>query len=55
MAEKKIVVDKPEIGDIVRIIPNHACVVANMVDTLVAVRGDKIIDVVPVEARGKLV
>ena len=46
---------KPEIGDIVRIIPNHACVVANMVDTLVAVRGDKIIDVVPVEARGKLV
>jgi D-serine deaminase-like pyridoxal phosphate-dependent protein len=47
--------DKPEVGDIVRVIPNHVCVSVNMVDQLVAVRDGKIVDVIPVEARGKLV
>lgn len=47
--------DKPSIGDVVRVVPNHACVVVNMVDQLVAVRGGDIVDVLPVAARGKLV
>jgi D-serine deaminase-like pyridoxal phosphate-dependent protein len=48
-------IKKPNIGDILRVIPNHVCVAVNMVDQLVAVRGEKIIDVIPVKARGKLV
>ncbi|MEM6985742.1 MAG: alanine racemase [Pseudomonadota bacterium] len=47
--------DKPSVGDIVRVVPNHVCVVVNMLDNLVAVRGGEIVDVIPVEARGKLV
>ena len=46
---------QPQVGDIVRVIPNHVCVVVNMVDQLVAVRGNDIIEVIPVAARGKLV
>jgi hypothetical protein len=33
---------KPEIGETVSIVPNHVCVVVNMVDQLVTVRGDEI-------------
>ena len=47
--------DKPKAGDIVRVIPNHVCVVVNMVDRLIAVRDNQIVDVLPVAARGKLV
>jgi D-serine deaminase-like pyridoxal phosphate-dependent protein len=47
--------DKPKVGDIVRVIPNHVCVVVNMVDRLIAVRNNQIVDVLPVAARGKLV
>jgi len=46
---------RPAVGDIVRVIPNHVCVAVNMVDQLVAVRGDRIVDVIPVAARGMLV
>ena len=46
---------KPLIGDIIRVIPNHVCVVVNMFDQLVAVRDNVIVDVLPVTARGKLV
>jgi D-serine deaminase-like pyridoxal phosphate-dependent protein len=46
---------KPEVGDIVRVIPNHVCVTVNMFDQLVAVRGGEIVDVIPVAARGRLV
>jgi hypothetical protein len=35
----------------VRVVPNHVCVVVNMVDRLIAVRGDSIVDVLPVAAR----
>jgi len=45
---------RPKVGEIVRVIPNHVCVVVNMVDRLIAVRGDKIVDVLPVAARGRL-
>ncbi len=46
---------KPEIGETVSIVPNHVCVVVNMVDQLVTVRGDQIIGTLPVAARGKIV
>jgi D-serine deaminase-like pyridoxal phosphate-dependent protein len=46
---------RPKVGTIVRIIPNHVCVVVNMVDQLIAVRDNEITDVLDVAARGKLV
>lgn len=46
--------DRPDIGDVVRVVPNHVCVVVNMVDRLVAVRGDRIVGELPVAARGRL-
>ena len=45
---------RPAIGDIVRVVPNHVCVVVNMVDEIVVVRGDEIIGTLPVAARGRL-
>jgi D-serine deaminase-like pyridoxal phosphate-dependent protein len=45
---------RPNVGDVVRIVPNHVCVVVNMVDEVVMVRGDEIIGELPVAARGKL-
>jgi D-serine deaminase-like pyridoxal phosphate-dependent protein len=46
--------ERPMVGDIVRIIPNHVCVVCNMVDRYVTVRGETIIGELPVAARGRL-
>ena len=40
-------------GDRVRILPNHACVVTNLANELLLVEGTKVIDRIPVEARGK--
>ncbi len=45
---------RPNVGDIVRIVPNHVCVVVNMVDRLVTVRGGEIVGELPVAARGRL-
>src|SRR5881397_2624487 len=45
---------RPVVGDVVRIVPNHVCVVVNMMDEVVMVRGDEIVGVLPVAARGKL-
>ncbi|PYD72189.1 D-TA family PLP-dependent enzyme [Novacetimonas hansenii] len=42
----------PAIGDKVRIIPNHACVVTNMFDHIYLVSDGKVIDRLPVIARG---
>lgn len=44
----------PAIGDVVRIVPNHVCVVVNMVDEVVMVRGEEIVGTLPVAARGRL-
>lgn len=41
-----------EIGDRVRVVPNHACVVANMVDNVHLVDGETFIADLPVSARG---
>ena len=45
---------RPDVGDVVRIVPNHVCVVVNMMDEVVMVRGEEIVGVLPVAARGKL-
>ena len=47
--------NKPDVGDVVRIVPNHVCVSVNMFDHLVAVRGGEVEQIIPVAARGKLV
>ncbi len=47
--------DRPVVGDVVRIIPNHVCVVVNMVDRLVVVRGHELLGDWPVAARGCIV
>jgi D-serine deaminase-like pyridoxal phosphate-dependent protein len=45
---------RPNVGDVVRIVPNHVCVVVNMMDEVVMVRGDEIVGLLPIAARGKL-
>jgi D-serine deaminase-like pyridoxal phosphate-dependent protein len=44
-----------EPGDRVYVVPNHACVVSNLVDAVRLVEGDRVIDTLPVAARGKIV
>ncbi len=44
---------RPVSGERVRIIPNHCCVVTNLHDEVVAVRGDEVIGAWPVAARGR--
>jgi D-serine deaminase-like pyridoxal phosphate-dependent protein len=44
----------PKVGEIVHIIPNHACVVTNMFDEVYAVRGGEVEATWPVAARGKV-
>ena len=45
---------RPNVGDVVRIVPNHVCVVVNMMDEVVMVRGEQIVGTLSVAARGKL-
>lgn len=40
-------------GARVRLLPNHACVVANLTDALQLVDGDTVVQTLPVQARGK--
>lgn len=44
--------DRPKVGDIVRIVPNHVCAVVNMHDRYVTVRGNEIVGELPIPARG---
>jgi D-serine deaminase-like pyridoxal phosphate-dependent protein len=44
-----------KVGDLVRIVPNHACVVSNMVDTVHVVADGKLLGAWPVSARGCIV
>jgi D-serine deaminase-like pyridoxal phosphate-dependent protein len=46
--------ERPGIGEVVNVVPNHCCVVSNMVDELVGVRGGRVEVVWPVAARGKV-
>ncbi len=47
-------VERPAVGDVVQVVPNHCCVVTNMVDEVVGVRGERVEVVWPVAARGKV-
>ena len=40
-------------GDLVRILPNHSCVVSNLADEVILVDGTQVVDRLPVAARGK--
>ena len=42
------------VGDRVRILPNHACVVSNLFDEVHLISGEKVIDILPVAARGRV-
>lgn len=46
--------DRPRIGEVITIIPNHACVVSNMVDSLIFHRGGDVEGCVLVAARGRV-
>ena len=53
----RITSDRPtglRVGDQLRIVPNHACVVSNMLDHVTLMRGDEIIGTEPVTARGQV-
>ena len=41
-------------GDLVRIVPNHSCVVSNLVDYVWLVDGEQVVDRLPVAARGRI-
>lgn len=43
---------KPEVGDLVRVTPNHVCPVTNLFDKVVFVRGEEVLGAVKVDARG---
>ena len=40
------------VGDRLRIVPNHACTVSNLADTLLGVRGEQVVEELPVMVRG---
>jgi D-serine deaminase-like pyridoxal phosphate-dependent protein len=41
-------------GDLARIVPNHSCVVSNLVDAVWLVDGDQVLEQLPVAARGRI-
>lgn len=43
----------PHLGEVVAIVPNHVCPVVDLFDSFVAVRGDAVVGVWPVDARGR--
>ena len=46
--------DTPRIGDRVRVVPNHVCVVTNLFDVVHFIDGDRVVETVPVAARGRV-
>jgi D-serine deaminase-like pyridoxal phosphate-dependent protein len=43
---------KPNVGEVLRVLPNHACPVSNLFDKVVFVDGEKVLGAVRVDARG---
>lgn len=43
------------VGDRVRVVPNHSCVVSNLVDVVHMVDGEQVVETLPVAARGCIV
>ena len=60
LSEEHAVVDfgacaeRPKVGEVVSVVPNHCCVVTNMVDEIYGVRGGAVEVVWPVAARGRV-
>jgi D-serine deaminase-like pyridoxal phosphate-dependent protein len=54
MVDLSACTERPEVGEVVNVIPNHCCVVSNMVDEVYGVRGGAVEMVWPVAARGKV-
>lgn len=44
---------RPSVGDQVRIIPNHVCIVTHLNDTIVGIRGERVVERYAVDARGR--
>lgn len=44
---------QPTVGEQLRIIPNHVCIVTHLFDEAIGVRGDDIIERWPIDARGR--
>lgn len=45
---------RPVVGERVRIVPNHVCVVSNLFDTVHILQGGAIVETLPVAARGRV-
>jgi D-serine deaminase-like pyridoxal phosphate-dependent protein len=45
---------KLKVGDRVRVLPDHICPVINLYDQVYLISGDRVVDIVPVAARGRL-
>jgi D-serine deaminase-like pyridoxal phosphate-dependent protein len=43
-----------KVGDRVRVLPDHICPVINLYDQVYLISGDRVVDIVPVAARGRL-
>ncbi|GGI08610.1 alanine racemase [Egicoccus halophilus] len=43
----------PRVGDVVAVVPNHACPVVNLTDELVLARDGEVVEILPVAARGR--
>jgi D-serine deaminase-like pyridoxal phosphate-dependent protein len=60
LSEEHAVVDfaacaeRPKVGEVVSVVPNHCCVVTNMVDEIYGVRHGAVEVVWPVAARGRV-
>lgn len=52
--EMPVASDWPRVGERLRIIPNHVCVVSNLFDKVVLISSDQVEDIVPVAARGRV-
>jgi D-serine deaminase-like pyridoxal phosphate-dependent protein len=44
---------RPEVGEQVRIVPNHVCIVVHLNDQVVGIAGDRVVERWAVEARGR--
>jgi D-serine deaminase-like pyridoxal phosphate-dependent protein len=44
---------RPQVGDMVRVIPNHVCIVVHLNDVVVGLRGDAVETSWPIAARGR--
>lgn len=44
---------RPSVGDVVRVVPNHVCIVVHLNDVVFGVRGDRVETSWPVAARGR--